>query len=145
MSLRRIREVFSEMFRRRQTPPSPPPWYTGPPTFPAARSLVPPPQQVSTVPPDWAKITQVARQPDSLLHDTQQVLSNTQPGQDEEDTRQSRAVHAPVRGPYDDLFPPPQPGDEDYLETDTSIAPVPEDQPPDDQVPDEVPPDDLSS
>jgi hypothetical protein len=48
------------------------------------------------------------------------ALDDTHPGQA---VRPKPARRPAMRGPYDDLFPPPQPDDEDYLECEHDLAP----------------------
>jgi hypothetical protein len=49
------------------------------------------------------------------------ALEDTQPRQA---ARPKPARRPAMRGPYDDLFPPPQPEDEDYLECEHDLAPL---------------------
>ena len=116
-----IQRMFARLFKRPQ-PPVRPPWYTGPPTFPdTPRVFQPPPPPIRTA----------TREPVSIYNDP---LNNTRPMQRVEETRPTIPA-APAIDPtpmtditkrYDHLFPPPQPGDEDYLEfdhDDTTLIP----------------------
>jgi hypothetical protein len=114
-----IQRMFTRLFKRPQ-PTVRPPWYTGPPTFPdTPRVFQPPPPPRQAAPP--VRIPEP--EPVSVYNDP---LNNTRPMQRVDETRPMIPA-APVIDPipmaditrrYDHLFPPPQPGDEDYLEFD---------------------------
>lgn len=120
-----IQRMFARLFKRPQ-PPVRPPWYTGPPTFPdTPRVFQPPPPPVRSTPTTEPEPVSVYSDP----------LNHTRPMQRVEATRPMLPA-APAIDPtpladptrrYDHLFPPPQPGDEDYLEVehdDTAAIPL---------------------
>jgi hypothetical protein len=126
----------------RAVPPPPVPWYNAPRNL--AQKIYEPPIQAEATPPHPARPVIVhagKRETDNDHGDTRPVRRVEVPrlqSEVEEDTRPTKAVRLPVippkkpaPGPYDDLFPPAQPGDEDYLET-SHMEPIPEqpEQPP---------------
>jgi hypothetical protein len=139
---------FRLRFRRSQRPltgavlPPPVPWYNAPRNL--SQKIYEPPAPAESTPPHPAQPVIVhagKREFENDHGDTRPMRRVEVPrlqSEVEEDTRPTQAVRLPAippkkppPGPYDDLFPPAQPGDEDYLET-SHMEPVPEqpEQPP---------------
>jgi hypothetical protein len=106
------------------------PWYTLPSVLPPAGSadlaMLPYHVQPGT------ETTPASGIPLDYLTDTRpmrRVQIEEPPLDSLEDTHPRQVVRPPtplkptVRGPYDDLFPPPQPDDEDYLECEHDLTP----------------------
>jgi hypothetical protein len=137
--------LHTRRFRRpstRAVPPPPVPWYDAPRNL--SQKIYEPPIQAEATPPHPARPVIVhagKREADNDHGDTRPMRRVEVPrlqSEVEEDTKPTKAVRLPVippkkppPGPYDDLFPPAQPGDEDYLET-SHMEPIPEqpEQPP---------------
>ncbi len=124
-----IRQLFTGLFKRPQ-PSVRPPWYTGPPTFPDSPRVFQPPPPRQPVPSVPSELTS-RREPVSAYSEP---LNNTRPMQRIDATRPILPAPsvidptplADATRRYDHLFPPPQPGDEDYLEfdhDDTTLIP----------------------
>lgn len=117
-------------------PPPPVPWYNPPRNL--SQKIYEPPAPAESTPPHPSRPVIVhagKRAGDDDHSDTRPMRRVEVPrlqSEVEEDTKPTKAVRLPVippkkrpPGPYDDLFPPAQPGDEDYLET-SHMEPVPE-------------------
>ncbi len=122
----------SDHSERRDVGPVLSPWYSNLP------GVVPPagPVDPITLPPYFQPSTETTPASGTSLDplvDTRpmrRVQIQEPPPDPLEDTHPRQAVRPEparrpaMRGPYDDLFPPPQPDDEDYLECEHDLAPL---------------------
>ncbi len=108
---RRIASFLKRPARMRQ-----PPWYSGPPTFPA-QSLMPAyPGEITHVPQGVQPVQNVEPDPLEDTHPIRRAHIEPDPLEDTHPTRTVQATTKLAPGAYDHLFPPAQPGDDDYLE-----------------------------
>jgi hypothetical protein len=111
-----IKRLIAVVSKRPDSTPKRVPWYTGPPTFPTDRHYVPSPAPGNVA--EFPRRSLVVENDDPLADtkpNRQSVIEAESPHADEA----TEPIHPTTRldpGAYDHLFPPAQPGDEDYLE-----------------------------
>jgi hypothetical protein len=120
--------------QRQEVRPEPAPWFAGSPDAPSPAGSA----DVITLPHRSQPGAEMAATPASgvplePLADTRpmhRVQVEEPPADALEDTHPRQAFRPPsalkpaARSPYDDLFPPPQPDDDDYLECDHDSTPI---------------------
>jgi hypothetical protein len=129
----------SDRRQRRDVGPVLSPWYSSLPGAPPQAGSADPAMLPTYFQPDMATTPASGTALDSVsdtrpMHRVQieepppDTLEDTHPGQV---VRPQPTRRPAMRGPYDDLFPPPQPDDEDYLECEHDLAPpLPHDEAP---------------
>jgi hypothetical protein len=147
----RVMKRLKTRFSRRIVETRKIPWYTGPPTFPTKKQIaemrntptMPPAQPSVTSPVEFAHAPLLHQQPENVEpnpeEDTprsRQAVIASDPLEDTHPTQAVRATTKLVIGSYDHLFPPAQPGDDDYLEVGAGDPATHEEEVP-------TPPDDL--